>query len=103
MAQGCSTDVEGPICLSPAHKNVTKSNIIGAAAYWGNDSLLKQCIPLVKAANRNFVAVETSDSLGMKNDKYTEEFKNFTPDFLAAASPHSNVKCMMTLLAVGKF
>jgi len=47
-----------------------------------------------KSLNINFKTQEMSDSKSTKANRYVEEFKNFTPDFLAAASPHSNFKCM---------
>jgi len=103
MAEGCSADESGPICLSHGQKNLVKSNIVGASAYWGKDTMLKNCITQVKKANLNYKALETSDTLGKKSEKYVEELKNFTPDLLAAASPHSNENCLKVLQSTGMF
>ena len=41
LTQGCKITEQGFICLSPKKKNQVITNVIGAAAYYGSQELLK--------------------------------------------------------------
>jgi hypothetical protein len=100
---GESTDRTGHICISPQYKNAVKSNSVGAAAYWGHDKILELVIKDLNPILHSVKASETSDNLSKKSGAFHEEFKDFTPDFLACASPNSNVHCIRLLAERSKF
>ena len=63
----------GHICLSKRHKNSVVSNVVGAAAYWGNIELLKFVLSILSDESVNHPATEASDRRLTKSAPFQPE------------------------------
>jgi hypothetical protein len=61
VSQGCKLTENGCIGLSKKRKNHVTSNVLGAAAYNGNDQVLKYLLSALNVLNVNLPATEKSD------------------------------------------
>jgi hypothetical protein len=62
-AAGCNYYETGFICFSPQRRNLVSSNVIGAAAYYGNMSVLQVSIKQLRGESQlNLKATEVSDA-----------------------------------------
>ena len=93
--KGCFISAVGHIGFSPKKRNNIHSNVIGAAAYYGNQSMLKYLMTKLRSVNINYQAQERVDHTA-KGGSLVCEFKGFSPIMLAAAS--GQVECMKLLL-----
>jgi len=79
-AAGCTFAETGFICFSRLRGNLVTSNIVGAAAYWGNLPILNFILSKLKDDYIDVKALETGDA---KKDKKAgssgEEFLGMTP------------------------
>ena len=91
-SQGCSYNEDGIICLSRLRGNAVISNIVGAAAYWGNNDILKFIIKKSSLEKINLTATEVVDNMinNKKQASFVEEYQGLTPLQLAIVSPHAD-------------
>ena len=61
VTAGCSLSEVGHICLSRRRQNSVATNVIGAAAYWGNKDMLVYLLNRVDGGMIDVKAMETSD------------------------------------------
>ena len=73
------------------------SNVIGAAAYHGNDKMLQYLLDRVDLGFLDVKSIETADRFASKAGFFKPEMHNLTPLQLAIVSPHSNIDVIKTL------
>lgn len=94
---GCQLTEVGHICISKRRMNSVTSNVIGAAAYYGQDKALKF---FLKELGRDFVdvkAIETADRNQAKGVAFKPDMQGFTPLQLCIVSPHVNLESVRLL------
>lgn len=97
VAAGCSLTEVGHICLSKRRQNSVASNVVGAAAYWGNKEVLKYVLNRLDADFVDVKAIECADRTLSKSGPFKPEMHDFTPLQLALVSPHQSVDVVKLL------
>ena len=98
-AVGGNIDEVGHIALTKARRNSVKSNVIGAAAYFGRVEMLNFLLGKVDSSLIEKKAEESSDRYQSKSGPFKTELHDFTPLQLAIASPYSNVNTVRILFS----
>jgi len=88
---------QGHVCLSKKRRNSVISNVIGAAAYFGNASLLKYLLTL--ALDVNFPAEERQDQASKTT--FFKEYSGFTPMMLAVVGGDRDCESIKQLIQRG--
>lgn len=70
---GCKLTEVGHICLSPKRHNSVLSNVLGAAAYYGNREVLQLALSILPQTYVNVMAIETQDRLSGKAGPFVPE------------------------------
>ena len=85
---GCSLNDVGHICLSKRRQNAVASNVVGAAAYYGQTKILEYIFSKMKGDLVDVKAIETADKRADKST-FKHEVNDFTPLQLAIVSPNA--------------
>jgi hypothetical protein len=104
LQKGCDLKEVGHICLSRRKHNSTSSNLVGAAAYYGNSRVLKFIISRLGNSTYeqvNFKALECSDIRPLKTGPFSPEFESYTPLMLSICSEHGSLDIVKQLLTSG--
>ena len=94
-----ATEEVGHICFSKRMRNSVVSNVVGAAAYWGNAPLLSFILGMLPGECVDLPTTETSDRRLTKSAPFQAELQGYTPLMLAIISPHSKLACVKSLLS----
>ena len=89
----------GTIGLSTKKKNRIYSNVVGCAAYYGNNEVLRHIlINDIDGPEKDQQAKEVFDEVKSITTKLIHEYHNYTPLMLAITVGDSNLDCVQTLL-----
>jgi hypothetical protein len=74
--------------------------VIGAAAYWGKNELLKYLLAhnLLKSGYIDVPAIETQDIKPMKSGPFIPEYQGYSPLMLSIISPYSDLETVQIFL-----
>jgi len=89
----------GHICLSRKKKNSVESNVVGAAAFYGNHKILKLALQKMTRQYQAVAAKEKLDPQNSSKSAFSPEWVGYTPLMLSVAGQHANLDCVKTLLA----
>lgn len=94
----------GHICLSRRKHNSVVSNVIAAAAYFGNSKILKFAISRMGKdlfEQVNLPALESQDIRPLKTGPFSPEFESYTPLMFAICSENGTLDVVKQLLTAG--
>lgn len=91
----------GIIGLTKKRKNQIVSNVIGCAAYYGQNKLLKFAANRLGKDYLDLAAIEQVDKISSKEAQFKKEMSKYTPLMLACARSDDNLECVKSLLQYG--